>query len=331
MDDSKSPTIQDKPMEPQVELYNRSFFDRELRASRKLLLKIYCLPLLYTAILMWTCLSLYWGSTVSSSVNGITVYAVNLDDGRFGQQMLGGIQAQLATNPNNLGWIFDPTINSDAASRELVINEDAWAVVQVNPNATSNFEDAIRNGNTQYNSQSAMTVYYASGRNQITVLSKAAPAILAVIDPLLARFGGEFVGSTIGPEAGNATAITAALKCKGCLSSPFAATQIDLVPYDVPEAAGSTMVGLIFLLTFTFTVFQILHIAGDLIGEKLSIGNAIMFRLIAALLAYLLLSLCYTLINLAFNVPMNRFYGGGGFMIYWMLNFCTQASCKLAK
>ncbi len=117
-------------MEPQVELYNRSFFDRELRASRKLLLKIYCLPLLYTAILMWTCLSLYWGSTVSSSVNGITVYAVNLDDGRFGQQMLGGIQAQLATNPNNLGWIFDPTINSDAASRELVINEDAWAVVQ---------------------------------------------------------------------------------------------------------------------------------------------------------------------------------------------------------
>jgi hypothetical protein len=92
-----------------------------------------------------------------------------------------------------------------------------------------------------------MTVYYASGRNQITVLSKAAPAILAVIDPLLARFGGEFVGSTIGPEAGNATAITAALKCKGCLSSPFAATQIDLVPYDVPEAAGSTMVGLIFV------------------------------------------------------------------------------------
>ena len=51
-----------------------------------------------------------------------------------------------------------------------------------------------------------------------------------------------------------------------------------------------------------------------------------MFRTFNALMAYFIISLWYTLINLAFGVPITRVFGGSGFLIYWMLNFCTMAA-----
>ena len=177
--------------------------------------------------------------------------------------------------------------------------------------------------------------------------------MLSVVNPLLAQFGGENTGQFLGQNARNASAIETALKCGACVSSPFALKQSDLLVFDSNPATGSTMVGLIFvsssayvlklcshwatyvhwltktlpqLLTFTFSVFQILHINGDLLGAKLNLTSALAFRAIAALIAYLSISLWYTLINLAFGVPMTRRFGHGGFMVYWMLNFCTMGA-----
>lgn len=82
------------------------------------------------------------------------------------------------------------------------------------------------------------------------------------------------------------------------------------------------------LLTFTFSIFQILHANGDLIGAQLNLQSALFFRTVSALVSYLAISLWYTLINLAFSVPMTRKFGHGGFMVYWMLNFCTMAACE---
>ena len=38
------------------------------------------------------------------------------------------------------------------------------------------------------------------------------------------------------------------------------------------------------------------------------------------------MSLWYSLINLAFGIPMNRFLGRGGFVVFWMLNWCTMGA-----
>ena len=92
-----------------------------------------------------------------------------------------------------------------------------------------------------------MTIYTASARNQITTNSKVVPAILATVNPLLAQLGAQHTKSFLDSIVGNETALRTALICPSCLSSPFAAKQVDLLPFDVPEAAGSTMVGLIFV------------------------------------------------------------------------------------
>ncbi len=128
---TKDMGIKTETVEHMDRLYSRSLFDMELRDSSKLLIKTLVLPLVYTSLLMWACLSLYWGSTLYSSLGGLTVYSINLDDGPFGQQITEGIRKTAKnTSFNNLGWQFVTSINSDEASRQLLLDERAWAVVQ---------------------------------------------------------------------------------------------------------------------------------------------------------------------------------------------------------
>ena len=55
-----------------------------------------------------------------------------------------------------------------------------------------------------------------------------------------------------------------------------------------------------------------------------------LFRTLNAFLAYLLLSLTYTLVNLAFGVSIGTVYGAvGGFFAFWMLSFFAIAAVGL--
>lgn len=80
------------------------------------------------------------------------------------------------------------------------------------------------------------------------------------------------------------------------------------------------------LLTFTFSIFNILHVTGQVIGDVLRFSSAILFRSVASFLAYFMLALTYTLVNLAFGVPMDRTFGRGGFVLYWLLNTFTMGA-----
>ncbi|KAK3173516.1 hypothetical protein OEA41_006846 [Lepraria neglecta] len=237
-------------------LYNHSFFDEGFRSSRKLLLSVLLLPLVFTSLSMWACLSLYF----------------------------------------------------------------------VSPNASSALDDALDTGFASYDPLSTITLFFASGRNQITANSKVVPAILAVINPILTKASIQHTAAFLGPNTGNITALATAERCPQCLASPFAIRQIDLRPFDVAPATGTTMVGMIFLLTFAFSIFQILRTTGVIVGSKLNLRSALLFRTTTALLAYFFISLWYTLINLAFGVPMGRFLGKGGFVVFWMLNWCTMGA-----
>jgi hypothetical protein len=127
---SKEMTSQEHTEEPQQELYGRSLLDPALRSSRKLLLSTLILPIIYTSLLMWACLSLYWGSTTYTSLQKLSVYAINLDDGDFGRQMITNIRAAASEDPAGLGWHFESSEKSANMSQELVLDERAWAVVQ---------------------------------------------------------------------------------------------------------------------------------------------------------------------------------------------------------
>ena len=112
-------------------LYNLSFFQKEFGPIRKELIGTLVIPLIYTSLLMWGCLSLYYGSLISSNnLSKLTVYVVDLDGGSLGQQVVTGIRKSQASSSEGLKWIFDNAINSTELTQDLVLSESAWAALE---------------------------------------------------------------------------------------------------------------------------------------------------------------------------------------------------------
>ena len=111
-------------------LYNHSFFDEGFRSSRKLLLSVLLLPLVFTSLSMWACLSLYFGSLFSNNnLTKLTVYAIDLDHEFLGNQVINEVKASQSLG-GGLDWRFDISVTSTSMSQYLVLNEQAWAVLQ---------------------------------------------------------------------------------------------------------------------------------------------------------------------------------------------------------
>lgn len=66
------------------------------------------------------------------------------------------------------------------------------------------------------------------------------------------------------------------------------------------------------------------HEAFGPLRRKLGMFSELSLALIVPLTAYFWLSLCYSLVTLAFHVPFDRYYGKIGFFLYWMMSWVTM-------
>jgi hypothetical protein len=109
-------------------LYTQTFWSPSMATERRMLTKTLFLPLLYTALLMWACLSLFWGSlTTNNNLSKLTAVLVNLEapDGMLGN----AVEVAISNATNSLDWRIENDGIPDLAER-LVLNEDVWAAVE---------------------------------------------------------------------------------------------------------------------------------------------------------------------------------------------------------
>ena len=233
-------------------LYRHTFFSLEGAAARKALVPSLILPLIYNAILLWACLALFFGSLLKNNdVSRISVTAVNLDDDPFGEAVIQGIERSLKGTGSHLKWVVDDRSvgRGDDRSRELVLAEETWAVLQISANASSGLRDALEQGDSSYDPLSAVTLYFASARNQVTTLVVAVPAVTSLVNRILSDVAvtstASFLQSAV--LASDADSLSTALRCPQRLVSPFAVKQVDLIPFSSPMAFGTLNTELIFV------------------------------------------------------------------------------------
>ena len=106
---------------------------------------------------------------------------------------------------------------------------------------------ALAVGNTLYDPTTAITLFYASARNQITVNSHVVPAVLSAVNPVLSAVAINNTASFLRMNINDTSALETALRCPQCLTVPFVLKTVDLVPFDSATATGSVMVGMIFV------------------------------------------------------------------------------------
>lgn len=260
------PTANSPARAQEITWYQYGFWDRRMRADRQKLMPVLILPLTSLTLLMWACLSLYWGSLLTNNIVTKTrVDIVNLDTGDLGTQIVTGIQTAKLAASNQLDWRFNDASLSVEDCKELVLSESTWAVVrctftslyfdecsnwQYNPvsaNAISSLENALSTGDSSYKPDPVMTIFYTSARNQITVNSRVVPSILAVVNPLLISAGINHTSKFLQSASNDQGRLQKAFQCPQCLAFPFAAASVDLIPFDSAVATGSVTVGLIFV------------------------------------------------------------------------------------
>ncbi|CAK5283826.1 unnamed protein product [Mycena citricolor] len=106
------------------------------------------------------------------------------------------------------------------------------------------------------------------------------------------------------------------------LTSPIGYTIDNIIPFNIPVAQA---------VTFCFVVVMA-NGARQAAGydQRLKFTSVILLRFISSFVAYFIISLFYSLLSRAFQVPFPRHYGHAGFVIFWFLTWVAMMATGLA-
>ena len=259
------------------------------------------------------------------------------------------IQGMLAAMKNHPGFTIrlPADFNYDPLQvRESVFDFHAWGAVIINANATALLTDAVLNGNASYDPLGACQIIYNSARDQTVASSYIVPYMNIVQKIAVSNFGKAWISHLLTNNTISDLNLSVAPQA---VSPGIEFTVYDLRPFGPPIATPAVSIGLIYLIIlsfFSFTFFLPIHM--KYLAPKghppLHFHQLVVWRYVATVSAYLILSLIYSLVSLAFLMPMTRkpashvwpadnpnAYGRGTFPVYWMTNWVGMIALGLAS
>ncbi|GAA6016149.1 hypothetical protein JCM10207_004460 [Rhodosporidiobolus poonsookiae] len=329
----------------------------EVAGERMAFAKAWLKACLLISFFMWAALPIYWGAYFRQPQNlyRLTVGLIDLDTpgsaatGRtpvVGPALL-ATPAQLA-GTHHLGFVeldntrFDISNVTGEAQRGVnvydwawnaVVSEDHFGIIIANPNATdaavSAYEQlASGTQSVSYEGSGALTMVYAEGRNFETEDQWVAPGMTSLINSQVSGAAASALLAQLQPRlttlsdaeyaAINQTALASVL------AQPFSYSQWNLRPVDQFAAIPATSVGLLYLLIFTYFVSLFANNARMPIESKICTRDLLILRLAVPIIQYVFISLWISLVTPAFGVSFDRWWGKGGFPLFWASNFLCQ-------
>ena len=308
-------------------------------------------------------LSLYWGVLyhVERNMHSLVTYVVDFDSQLPPYQsttpLIGPMVTQLTKQINalpgpHLGFVSLPPSqfnNDPLAVRQAVYDFHAWAAVIINANATTNLQQAVQTGNSQYDPLGAGQIIYVQARDQDTCNSYILPQLTLLQNQLASMLGEAWVAPTL---ANTSIPRENLQRAPQALSPAVSFSMFNLRPFAPPVATPAVTIGLIYLIIisfFSFSFFLPTHM--KLLVPNPSQGKPpmkfpqwILWRWTATIFAYLTMSAFYSLISLAFQIPFSTpppadqlsvannatAYGHGTFPVFWMINFIGMCALGLA-
>ncbi|KAH7306052.1 hypothetical protein BKA65DRAFT_531049 [Rhexocercosporidium sp. MPI-PUGE-AT-0058] len=268
-------------------------------------------------------LSLYWGALSRTEENVSTLGVLVVDfDGKLepfisttpiiGSAVVAAAQKVLEKRPPRPSFKAKSPLdfnNDPLKVREAVYDFQAWATVIINSNATVLLQDAVQTGYATYDPYGAAQMIILTARDSTTVNGYITPALVALDKHVTASFSKSWTTLVLQNDSIS----------RGTLHQVPQALLQRLASLITP-AVTVRLIYPIVVAFFSFSFFLPIHM------KYLSP--------VATASAYFILSLCYSLISLAFRVPFSRrgashtepainpdAYSHATFFVYWMLNF----------
>ncbi|KAH1606675.1 hypothetical protein KXX44_000357 [Aspergillus fumigatus] len=331
------------------------FWDPALQETRKRIIYLWSRTVLGLCVFILSILSLYWAVQFRSEdrLHTLTVWVVDFDNqvDPYRNESITPIVGPAVTDVANrlikserehVGYeIRSPAdFNFDPwAVRQGVYDEHAYAAIIVNPNATTLLYEAVTNGHSSYDPTGAAQFIIISARDQATYSNYIEPALSWFQLEVFAEFGPRWI-QTLTRESMDISRVPQAV------NPAIGFYKVDLRPFGPAAATPSVTIGLIYLIIIAFfnTPFLMPVHMQFIKGDHPPLKNAqwLIWRLCSSILAYFFLSLFYSFVSLAFQIPFAHSpapdtlpaddpnaYGHGSFVVFWMLNWVGMTALGL--
>ncbi|KAI0357269.1 hypothetical protein OH77DRAFT_1399501 [Trametes cingulata] len=314
------------------------FFSPALAPMRRRYFIIIGRATLLIIALMWICLPVYWGALANSAkmTGNLEAWFIDRDGSRVGRGLTQAVQKYSAPGPQ-LNWKFfsGSDVGDDSDIIDMVLQDQVWVAVVVQPNATTRLSAARVNGDETYDPSTAVKVYYSQARNEIATGNYIVPLTTQMLQATTSAYAtstAQRVFAQINSNGEpNATALQMIANAPQTISPAISWTMVNLRPYQAPAAQAATLVGNIFLCIFAFMITMANSTARAIVSPHMSFLPYLALRLAVPLITYLPLSMSYALVNLAFKLPLGTKFGlGAGFMISWVYIYLGMAALGLS-
>ncbi|OAP61973.1 hypothetical protein AYL99_04176 [Fonsecaea erecta] len=346
---------------PESPLLPVGFFDPSLKDVRKEVAMKWALTVLILFCFILCVLSLYWAVLfhVPQNLSALTVAVVSFD-GRVSPfegttPLIGEIVERLAREQAALpayalGYIVEPPEKyggDPLAVRQAVYDEHVWAAIIVNSNATALLRRAVAIGNSSYSPRGAGQIIVNSARDETTYANYITPQLFEFAINAVSMFGEQWIKNVL---SNTSLDVATYSRAPQALNPAIGFSLFDLRPFTPAQATPAVTIGLIYLIIIAFFSFSFfLPVYTKFLIPKghapLHFWALVLFRLFMTTAAYLLMSLAYSLVSLAFLIPFSNdyphndttmakdpdAYGHATFVVYWMLNWVGMYALGLAS
>ena len=258
------------------------------------------------------------------------------------------VQVEPLNNIPHLGYVtrdaaaFD---NDPLQVREAVYAQQAWAAIVINPNATALLQRAVELGNTSYDPTGACQLVWVEARDQDTMYDYVLPMLNTLETQISSKFGPMWAQQVLSNDSIPRATLA---KVPQALNPGIGFSLYSLRPFVPAVTTPAVTIGLIYLIILAFFSFAFyLPIHMKFVKPEghppLHFYQMIIWRWLATITAYFFMSLAYSLISLAFQIPFDNptasftaaaedpnAFGKGTFVVYWMINFVGMIALGLA-
>ncbi|KAF8624718.1 hypothetical protein AX17_007049 [Amanita inopinata Kibby_2008] len=311
------------------EPFTGSFFDKTpaAAAGRAVYLNAIGKGTFMIMVVVLAVFPIYWGSLWKVPSGNLHGWIVDFDGGPVGQFVTKGL---LDVPSRGISLTVVPATNFAGGISQLanaIVEEKTWFAVTINPATSARLNASLTSPNASYNPFEAITVLANEGRNEASFRNIIRPLINTRLDNLTYHFATQNAQR----QVNNSALLSLLSTSPQTLASPIGYTIDNLRPFYAPVASATTFAGLIYLTIAAFFMVVISASARQASGidTRLTLRSLFIVRFVSSFTSYFFISLCYSLLNLAFQLNLNHKFGRRGFVIFWMLNWVGMTALSV--
>lgn len=285
------------------------------------------------------------------TARNLTAYVINGDpDGQIGNVIETALlDSDHKGNKARLHWTSKPRAQfptDESIMKALKTDQSAWVAVQVMDNATEALVIAQVEGNTTWNPNAVIKIWYASARNYVAMASQIVGptkgVLINTMDELNINITATWLGQMEALESNNtdlAAALNRGLRAPQTIGHAVDFTERDINPFDQTVTVATTFVGLIYILLLAFNITMALFGSRQPILPFLRTRHLLILRLAIPTATYLVVSLVFSMINLPFHAKFGNLgpSAAAGYFAFFSLLFtgmmvlglCTELALEL--